>query len=88
MTEYHRHKISAVERRCRMKECEHKWIFQEKQLKTRVTGYENHFAHYHRIDIYFCEKCCEIKKVEQTATVSLPYGGIHNVSAFAPIWYQ
>ena len=71
-----------------MSDCEHKWIFQEKQHKTTVDGYENYTAHYHRIDIYFCEKCCEIKKVEQKEMVRLPFGGIHNLPKFAPIWFQ
>lgn len=71
-----------------MSKCEHKWVHQEKQLKTTVTGYENYTAHYHRIDKYFCEKCCEIKSVEQKESVNLPFGGIRNLPKYAPIWYQ
>ena len=71
-----------------MDECKHKWIYQEKQLKTNVTGYENYTAHYHRVDLYFCENCCEIKKVEEKQNVDLPFGGVRNLPAYAPIWYQ
>ena len=71
-----------------MSDCEHKWIFQETQHKTTVSGYEHYTAHYHRIDVYFCEKCCEIKTVEQKESVSLPFGGIRHVLKYVPIWYQ
>lgn len=52
-----------------MDNCEHKWVFQETQQKTTVSGYEHYTAHYHRIDVCFCEKCCEIKKIEQKESV-------------------
>ena len=71
-----------------MDNCEHKWVFQETQQKTTVSGYEHYTAHYHRIDVYFCEKCCEINKIEQEEAVSLPFGGIHRLQQYAPIWYQ
>ena len=69
--------------------CEHKWIFQETQKKMDVTtsrgGHDT--AHYHRVDVYYCEKCLKIKKIEQKEDVSLPFGGIHNLSKYAPVWY-
>ena len=71
-----------------MNNCEHKWVFQETQQKTTVSGYEHYTAHYHRIDVYFCEKCCEIKKIEQKESVNLPFGGTHRLQIYAPIWYQ
>ena len=71
-----------------MNNCKHKWVFQETQQKTTVSGYEHYTAHYHRIDVYFCEKCCEIKKIEQKEAVSLPFGGTHRIQQYAPIWYQ
>lgn len=72
-----------------MEECKHKWVFQETQKKTTTTkdsqGY--YTAHYHRVDVYYCEHCCEIKKTEQKESVSLPFGGIHHTDDFAPVWY-
>ena len=68
--------------------CNHKWVFQETQKKTYTTSNSgNYTAHYHRVDVYYCEKCLEIKKIEQKECVSLPFGGIHNVSKYAPVWY-
>ena len=69
------------------KRCEHKWIFQETQKKRSISGCEHHTAHFHRVDVYYCENCCEIKKIEQKARVSLPFGGIHNPDEYAPVWY-
>ena len=71
-----------------MKNCEHKWTYQETQKKVDVTGYENYTAHYHRIDVYYCEKCCEVKTREQKEEVRLPFGGIHHLGSHAPIWYK
>lgn len=72
-----------------MSECKHKWIFQETKRKTSTTydrgGYWT--AIFHRVDIYFCERCCEIREVEKKQDVKLPFGGIRHVSDFAPIWY-
>ena len=72
-----------------MNECKHKWIFQETQRKTSTTCGEGGYwtAHFHRVDVYYCENCCEIKNVEKKESVCLPFGGIHHVSNFAPIWY-
>lgn len=67
--------------------CEHKWVFQETKKKTHVTGYQNKTAHFHRTDVYYCEKCCEIKEIENRGSVNLPFGGIHNVQKYAPDWY-
>ena len=72
-----------------MSECKHKWVFQEKQRKTNCT-YESNgdwTAHFHKIDVYYCEHCCEIKQIEKKESVSLPFGGIEHVEDFAPIWY-
>lgn len=72
-----------------MSECKHKWVFKETQRKTSTTcgkgGYWT--ANFHRIDVYYCENCCEIKEVEKNQSVRLPFGGINHVSDFAPIWY-
>ncbi|SHN01305.1 hypothetical protein SAMN02746066_04362 [Anaerosporobacter mobilis DSM 15930] len=70
-----------------MENCDHEWIFQETQKKTSVSGYEHYYAHYHRIDLYYCKKCCEQRKIEQKEGVSLPFGGIRNLPKFAPVWY-
>ena len=67
--------------------CEHKWVFQETNKKTHITGYQNKTAHFHRIDVYYCEKCCEIKEVEKRESVNLPFGGIHIVQKYTPDWY-
>ena len=70
------------------KQCEHKWVFQETQKKTTTTNNNGDYtAHYHRVDVYYCEYCCEIKKIEQKESVSLPFGGIRNPDRFAPFWY-
>ena len=71
-----------------METCNHEWIFQESQHKTSVSGYEHNTAHYHRIDVYYCKKCCKIKEIEKKESVSLPFGGIRNLPKYAPIWYQ
>jgi hypothetical protein len=67
--------------------CIHEWVFQETKKKTHITGYQNKTAHFHRIDVYYCKKCCEIKEIETHASVNLPFGGIHNVQKYAPVWY-
>lgn len=68
--------------------CEHKWVFQETQKKTTLTNSKGHYtAHYHRIDLYYCERCCELKKKEQHADVNLPFGGSHHPEKYAPVWY-
>ena len=71
-----------------MEECKHKWVFQETQRKMQTTGDNGHYtAHFHRVDVYYCEHCCEIKKLEQKESVRLPFGGIRKPEASAPIWY-
>ena len=72
-----------------MNECKHKWVFQETQRKTTTTYSHggNWTAHFHRIDVYYCENCCEIKEVEKNQSVRLPFGGSKHVEDFAPIWY-
>lgn len=70
-----------------MNTCRHKWIFQETQKKTSISGHEHKTAHFHRIDVYYCENCCEIKKVEQKESVKLPFGGTRHLSDLAPVWY-
>lgn len=72
-----------------VEKCNHKWIFQETQQKRHTTNNNGHYtAHFERVDVYYCEKCLEIKNIEQGASVSLPYGGIHNVLYYAPVWYN
>ena len=70
-----------------MCECKHKWIFQETQKKRSTSGYEQCTAHFHRVDVYYCENCCEIKELEKKESVSLPFGGSRHVEDFAPVWY-
>lgn len=71
-----------------MNECEHKWVFQETKKKTSIRYTSNGYtAYFDKIDIYYCEKCCEIKKIEKGEYVDLPFGGIHHVKDFAPSWY-
>ena len=70
-----------------MNECEHKWVFQETKKKTSIRYQNGYTAHFDRTDIYYCEKCCEIKKIEKGEYVDLPFGGIHHVKDFAPSWY-
>jgi hypothetical protein len=72
-----------------MNECRHKWVFQETQRKTNTTydGNGNYTAHFHRIDVYYCENCCEIKEMEKKQSIELPFGGIRHVGDFAPVWY-
>lgn len=73
-----------------MEQCKHKWIFQETQKKTTIetTSGGSRYAHFHRVDVYFCENCCEIKKVEQKENCSFPGWGGNNTKAVAPIWMQ
>ena len=48
-----------------MSECEHKWVFQETKKKTSIRYTSNGYtAYFDKIDIYYCEKCCEIKEIE------------------------
>lgn len=71
-----------------MNECKHKWIFQETKKKTYTSSNNGHYtAQFHRIDVYYCENCCEIKEIEKKQDVRLPFGGIHHVYDYAPIWY-
>jgi hypothetical protein len=71
-----------------MNECEHKWVFQETKKKTSKRYTSNGYtAYFDKIDIYYCEKCCEIKEIEKGEYVDLPFGGIHHVKDFAPSWY-
>ena len=71
-----------------MSECEHKWVFQETKKKTSIHYTSNGYtAYFDKIDIYYCEKCCEIKEIEKGEYVDLPFGGIHHVKDFAPSWY-
>ena len=70
-----------------MNECEHKWVFQETKKKTSIRYQNGYTAYFDKTDIYYCEKCCEIKKIEKGEYVDLPFGGIHHVKDFAPSWY-
>ena len=72
-----------------MENCNHKWTFQETQKKvsTKSDSYGHYTAHFHRVDVYYCENCCEIKEVEKKQLVNLPFGGIRHVDDFAPVWY-
>lgn len=71
-----------------MNECKHKWIFQETKKKTTISCNNGHYtARFHRIDVYYCENCCEIKNIEKKESVSLPFGGSRHADDFAPIWY-
>jgi hypothetical protein len=70
-----------------MEECKHNWIFQETKKKYTISGYQSYYATFIRVDRYYCSNCCEIKEMEKKETVSLPSGGIHNPTKYAPVWY-
>lgn len=72
-----------------MNECKHKWIFQETQKKTytKCNNQGDWTARFYRTDLYYCENCCEQKKVEQEKTVRLPFGGTRHLDDFEPEWY-
>ena len=72
-----------------MNKCKHKWVFQETQKKQTLTCDNSGFytAHFHRVDVYYCENCCEIKEVTKKQSVELPFGGTRHINSFAPIWY-
>ncbi len=71
-----------------MDNCKHKWVFQETQKKRKLENDSGTYtAHFHRIDVYYCEKCCKVKKAEQKESVKLPFGGTCHLSTYAPIWY-
>ena len=71
-----------------MSECTHKWIFQETQKQSRVTTEDEHrTVHFNRVDVYYCENCCVIKKIEQKESVNFPFGGMYFPESFSPIWY-
>lgn len=72
-----------------MNECKHKWIFQdtEKTVNVEKDKWGDYIAYFYRWDIYYCENCCEIKEIERKERVDLPFGGIHHVDSFAPVWY-
>ena len=68
--------------------CQHKWVFQEAKKKTTLSSNNgNWVAHFHRIDVYYCENCCEIKNIEKKESIRLPFGGSRHAEDFAPIWY-
>lgn len=71
-----------------MAECEHNYIFQNTNKKHSITGYEHYTAVFERIDRYYCSKCLEIKEIVKKEAVSLPFGGIRNVTKFSPVWYR
>lgn len=73
-----------------MNECKHKWIFQETQkgVYTKGDWYGNHTAYYTRIDVYYCENCCEIKEIKKEAIIELPSGSQRDLKCHAPIWWQ
>ena len=56
-----------------------------KKVEITPTRYGYKDALFRRIDVYYCEKCCEIKKVEQTEKVFRTSG--INMEKDAPIWY-
>lgn len=65
------------------------WVYQETQKKitTERDWQGNYTAGFHQADVYYSTKTCEIKKIEQEETVSLPFGGIRNPEKYAPTWY-
>lgn len=69
--------------------CQHKWIYQETQKKTHISynGNGNYTAYFYRVDVYYCENCCEIKEIKKQEKVYLPFGGKNHVHDFAPVWY-
>ena len=71
------------------REDEHDWVFQETQRKT-TTDFDgqSYTAHFERRDCFYCKKCLTQTYKEQKELVRLPFGGIHKVSKYAPIWYQ
>ena len=80
--------VTEAERQQRINECKHKWVFQEAKKKTTLSSNNgNWVANFHRVDIYYCEHCCEIKNVEKKERVCLPFGGCRHANDFAPIWY-
>lgn len=48
-----------------MTECEHKWALQETKRKTSVSYVNGYTAYFYKTDIYYCEKCCEIKEIKK-----------------------
>nr|WP_295681194.1 hypothetical protein [uncultured Lachnoclostridium sp.] len=69
-------------------QCDHNWVFQETTRNYKISGYQNYTAIFHRIDRYYCQKCCEIKEIEKKEAVSLPFGGVHYPVRYAPTWYR
>ena len=59
-----------------MNECEHKWVFQETKKKTIIRYQNGYTAYFDRTDIYYCEKCCEIKKLKKESML------IYHLEAF------
>lgn len=71
-----------------MNECKHKWIFQETQKKTYLECERGDWtATFYRVDLYYCENCCEQKKIAQEKVVKLPFGGANRLGDFEPVWY-
>lgn len=67
----------------------HEWVFQEKQLQATTSYYgDGYKAHFTRRDCFYCKKCLEETYKEKKQTVILPFGGIHHVLSYAPIWYK
>ncbi len=80
--------VAEAERQKSANERKHKWVFQETKKKTNLSSNNgNWVAHFHRVDVYYCEHCCEIKNIEKKESVSLPFGGSRHAKDFAPIWY-
>lgn len=44
------------------KECNHKWIHLSTHYQQSSAGYNTEYI---RLDVFFCEKCCETKEVEK-----------------------
>ena len=80
--------VAESERLNTANKCNHQWVFQEDKKKTTVSYNNGYYtAHFHRVDVYYCENCCEIKELERKESVSLPFGGSRHVDDFAPVWY-